>query len=69
MERLVPKREGRVLEDPRRPGGLPHKLCSIPKIGIDKWQMPRELPFQEEDAHHAPVLQTSQIRGFLAQSA
>jgi hypothetical protein len=22
--------EERVLEDPRRPGGLPHKLCSIP---------------------------------------
>ena len=45
VERLVPKRAGRVLEDPRRPGGLPHKLR-----------------FQEEDAHHAPVLQTSQIR-------
>jgi hypothetical protein len=22
--------EERVLEDPRRPGGLPHKLCGIP---------------------------------------
>jgi hypothetical protein len=34
---LIPLREERVLEDPRRPGGLPHNCGSIPNIGKTKW--------------------------------
>src|ERR1017187_370440 len=35
---LLPLREERVLEAPRRPGGLPHEFYSIPDIGNAKWR-------------------------------
>src|ERR1022692_1595897 len=49
--------EERVLEDPRRPGGLPHKLCSIPNLGKTTWHHKSPLPSKVEADHFSQIPQ------------
>src|ERR1017187_8438781 len=49
--------EERALEDPRRPGGLPHKLCSIPNLGKTKWHHKSPLPSKVEADHFSQIPQ------------
>src|ERR1022692_4036375 len=51
--------EERALEDPRRPGGLPHKLCSIPNLGKTKWHHKSPLPSKVEADHFSQIRKTS----------
>src|ERR1019366_9294877 len=43
---LRPRDEG----VPRRPGGLPHKLCSIPVIGKTMWHWPGKPPRAKDNS-------------------